>query len=1076
MAIANDWTIDFVDKKISHVQFKDKLTGSDSGVAEVSDVTVLAASGITTGDYFLLYSATDSTGYYVWYNKDAGGGDPAPAGKTAIAVAIATGNANTVVATATRDAINTSAGANFTATAASATVTITNDAKGSTTDLSDSSGGTATGFTFAVTTQGIGKTVWSVNALYSFLQDEFDELTTIPEKTPISAQTPTEYSIINNWFIDEESIKYLKGGALKTIGWTAGEIVQQVFQAGGYTNVVATDIGKVVTETDTGDTGRLLFADNTKRRWWIKPDVPGASGDAFDDAGSTYTIGSGTGAGTSTAPAVSGENLWANIFTLGGIETAPKPVTYILQAGSPLGGWWERGDAEAHIDVLIRVKEAGSEIASGIITVFIRQYGDLYDNFEIDLTAGGRNAVPLASQKDTGNNTLGEAYLLYDGETANFTVGKILTGVTSGATAEIVALQDDGTTGYLTLGNVVGTFQNNETINDDNVPAGSGLVNGTLGDTVLGYDGETVGFTTLGQIITGATSQARRALRGVQDNGTAGRLNLQVSAVTNPDHYKIYSDNELITGATEGSANANGVSVTNASGFADVKVWFMNVEVDFTSLNGLVNEGDTVTGATSGATAVFLAEKDSNTLQLANWNGTNFTASEQLQKDASNYYVLAATLNQTTNHLINKAFQLQSANPYSVIVDCAGRKVSQAYEWLKYITREKANVSQINRQIMYPLISGVATQQDGEEYIGARVSPDTAYVQSKASPLGTFSGGKLFGAQGVWIQDTHADDVQAFQVVDANGTIQNPPNFQVVKVSGVVSGDRVTVLRTTSGTTVNKAVFTSAAGNDVGDTTFVVNGAIPADTPSSGIIRIVDISDTTNTRERRYSYTSWATSTFSGITKTFSVAEVTDITVLAASGISGGDYFNLYSATDATAYYVWYKIDAVGTDPAPPAKTGILVDIITGDTAASVATKTTTSINTNAGTDFTATAAGAIATITNDATGATTDASDSSGGTATGFTFAVTIQGGASAGLDRSYTLTDDTAYVPYIDIQATATEVSQTIIYVTNRTVVTWVRKYAGTSTIVPFQTTGTLTSSGYSVTAIRTTDPIAT
>lgn len=1073
MPIADDWDIDFVDKKISHTQFKDKLAGgSDSSVAEVTDVTVLAASGITTGDYFLLYSATDKTGYYVWYNKDGGGGDPAPAGKTAIPVVITTGDANTVVATATRDAINTTAPADFTATASTNVVTVTNDAKGSTTDAKDSSGGTATGFTFAVTTQGVGKTVWSVNAFYSFLQDEFDEVRILSENIPISAQTPTEYSIINEWFIDEESIKYLKGGAIKTSGWN-GQI-QQLVLDGTYVGVVAADIGKQVKDDGT-NAGALLFADNTasRQRWWFRSTSTVANN-------SVMTIAdTGTGAGDANGASVSGENLYANIFTLGGIETAPRPVTYIFQSGSPIDGWWERGDASAHIDVLIRVKEAGTEINSGIITVFIRQYGDLYDTFEIDLTAGGRNAVPLASQKDTGNNTLGEGYLLYDGETANFTAGKIVTGQTSGATAEIIALQDDGTTGYLTLGNVVGTFQNNETIKDDNTPAGTALSNGTIGDTILNYDAESVGFTTLGQIVTGALSTAKRALRGAQDNGTTGRLNLQVSDVTLPAHFKVYNDNELITGATNGSADANGVSVTNASGFADVKVWFMNVEVDFASLNGLVNEGDLVTGATSGATAIFLGEKDANTLQLANLDGTTttFTAGEQLQKDGSNYYVLANPTNQTPAYLINQSFQLQSANPYSVIVDCAGRKVAQVYEWLKYITREKANVSQINRQIMYPLISSVVVEQDGEEYLAARVSPDTAYVQSKASPLATFSGGKLFGAQGVWIQNTHSDDIQAFQVVDANGTIQNPPNLQTVKVSGVVSGDRVTVLRTTGTNVVNKAVFTAASGNNTGNTTFVVNQAIPADTPSSGIIRIINIADTTNARERRYSYTSWATSTFSGITKTFSVAEVTDVTVLAGSGISGGDYFNLYSATDVTAYYIWYKVDGSGTDPAPGGKTGILVEIASTNANTVVATTTRDAINTTAPADFTATAAGAVVTITNDATGLTTDATDSSGGTATGFTFAVTFQGGgATAGLDRNYTATNDTAYVPYIDTTAADIEVSQTIIYITNRTVVTWVRKYEGTSTIIPFETTGTLTSSGYQTTAIRTTDPIAT
>lgn len=57
--------------------------------------------------------------------------------------------------------------------------------------------------------------------------------------------------------------------------------------------------------------------------------------------------------------------------------------------------------------------------------------------------------------------------LNYDTQTANFTVGQILTGGTSGATAVILEDSDSGATGTLTLGNINGTFQNNEIITDE---------------------------------------------------------------------------------------------------------------------------------------------------------------------------------------------------------------------------------------------------------------------------------------------------------------------------------------------------------------------------------------------------------------------------------------------------------------------------------------------------------------------------------------------------------------------------------------------------------------------------------
>ena len=56
--------------------------------------------------------------------------------------------------------------------------------------------------------------------------------------------------------------------------------------------------------------------------------------------------------------------------------------------------------------------------------------------------------------------------LNYDAQSGNFTAGLVLTGGTSGATAIIVNDADSGTTGKLTLKDIVGHFQDNETITD----------------------------------------------------------------------------------------------------------------------------------------------------------------------------------------------------------------------------------------------------------------------------------------------------------------------------------------------------------------------------------------------------------------------------------------------------------------------------------------------------------------------------------------------------------------------------------------------------------------------------------
>ena len=121
------------------------------------------------------------------------------------------------------------------------------------------------------------------------------------------------------------------------------------------------------------------------------------------------------------------------------------------------------------------------------------------------------------------------------------------------------------------------------------------------------------------------------------------------------------------------------------------------------------------------------------------------------------------------------------------------------------------------------------------------------------------------------------------------------------------------------------------------------------------------------------------------------IAEVTDVTVRADTGGDLNDtYFDLYSAGDATAYYVWYNVAAGGTDPAPGG-TGIEVAIGTGDAIDVVAAATAAAIDVVG--DF-----GAVddtvdtVTITNAALGAATDAANSTAATPT-FTYAVTTQG-----------------------------------------------------------------------------------
>jgi hypothetical protein len=60
-----------------------------------------------------------------------------------------------------------------------------------------------------------GSTVYTVNAMYSYLMDTFDELSYLTYDVPMSASTPTVYSMINSWTFDSDTdIQYLNGGLI----------------------------------------------------------------------------------------------------------------------------------------------------------------------------------------------------------------------------------------------------------------------------------------------------------------------------------------------------------------------------------------------------------------------------------------------------------------------------------------------------------------------------------------------------------------------------------------------------------------------------------------------------------------------------------------------------------------------------------------------------------------------------------------------------------------------------------------------------------------------------------------------
>jgi hypothetical protein len=152
--------------------------------------------------------------------------------------------------------------------------------------------------------------------------------------------------------------------------------------------------------------------------------------------------------------------------------------------------------------------------------------------------AKGRNAAERAIYHISSGAYRPGSTLNYDTQSANFTAGTTLTGASSGATARIQVDSDSGTTGTLTLTDIVGEFIDNEVITDNNGTPGSALANGTLSHQNATLDGvgvvslRTAYEVTAGYACVFVASGSEIELRVTGDTGDTVEWTAHVSVVS----------------------------------------------------------------------------------------------------------------------------------------------------------------------------------------------------------------------------------------------------------------------------------------------------------------------------------------------------------------------------------------------------------------------------------------------------------------------------------------------------------------------------------------------------------------
>jgi hypothetical protein len=348
-----------------------------------------------------------------------------------------------------------------------------------------------------------------------------------------------------------------------------------------------------------------------------------------------------------------------------------------------------------------------------------------------------------------------------------------------------------------------------------------------------------------------------------------------------------------------------------------------------------------------------------------------------------------------------------SVQPYDVVIDVGGNTLKNFYEYTKYITR-RGNTADID--------DGGQTVT-GERYL----TPGEIRLSYEGQTVNYLEGatltGQTSGATGI-ITTVHDSGATGIVIVrDVHGTFQ---------ASESILDDQGTP----------------------GDGTILASGGI----------------------------------------ETTSIIKGSPFGTLAGTNFFGarGVWIENMAGADANSYEL---IDSNNVSRTPPATVPITVsgDLVSGDrvfvyrttgTGSSKANKTymasDASANTSGSTTFTVTASIPLDTPTAgflrvvDNTVKTEQRYSYTSYSGAVFSGIVKTFGALDAGLSKTYN-SGDTAYVPFIDRQATSSSESVSVQYVTDRTVAARVRLQGK----IPYNISGTLTNTGYSVTAVLPTDP---
>jgi hypothetical protein len=283
-------------------------------------------------------------------------------------------------------------------------------------------------------------------------------------------------------------------------------------------------------------------------------------------------------------------------------------------------------------------------------------------------------------------------------------------------------------------------------------------------------------------------------------------------------------------------------------------------------LNNQTAEGTVATWTeitnTEGYNAIDVDGNGTNEYYYSKWNRDVYTANQFFERikwlarrgSASTLYGLNGNLFRGITHEIT--VDNPSATDFSAVEEVTWPTGSG----------QMLAINDVNAptKMWIQLLSGVApvnNQQITGETSGATCDVDTTVTERTITIAGTSplqsTGSAIIGAYGFGIE---ASDLSAAdKLFDLTNTQKIPPNNVTFTVYGVVSGEDQVLVTPTTGTGIQYDQLSGDGAYSGGEATFVVQEAIPGDTPTSGTIRVWN-----GETYSRVTYTGWSVSSFTG--------------------------------------------------------------------------------------------------------------------------------------------------------------------------------------------------------------------